>query len=90
MFQAQGVFPLVDLLGIVPVDHVGGVPVGVLLGEPADQRVIVPRAEVVQTCFGIIVFAAVAEGVRIGFNRGSLVAEGIVIVVLAQFAVGIG
>ena len=53
-FQAQFVFALVDLLGIIAVDAVRRVPVGVLLGKTADIGVIIPRAEVIGLCLAEI------------------------------------
>ena len=53
-FQAQFVFALVDLLGIVAVDAARRVPVGVLLGETADIGIIIPRAEIIGLCLAEI------------------------------------
>jgi len=53
-FQPKLVLALVDLLGIVAVDAVRRVPVGVLLGEAADGRVVIPRAEVIGLCLAEI------------------------------------
>ncbi len=62
---------------------------GVLLREAADGRIIVAGAEVIASSFGIQVLAAVAEGV--GVQRGGVlfVAEGIIVVGVADCAVGI-
>ena len=75
--QAQGVLPLIDLLGVVPVDHVGGVPVGVLLGETANAGVVVPGPQVVGSGLTVPVLPAVAEGVGVGGGGVLLVAEGV-------------
>ncbi len=58
--QAQLILALVDLLGIVAVDAVRRVPVGVLLGEAADIGIIIPRAEIVGLRLSVVIFAAVA------------------------------
>ena len=52
--QAQLVLALVDLLGIVAVDRIGGRPVGILLSEAADIGIIIPRAEVIGLCLAEI------------------------------------
>ena len=52
--QAQLVLTFVDLLRIVAVDAVRRVPVGILLGEAADGRVVIPRAEVIGLCLAEI------------------------------------
>ena len=79
-FQAQFVFALVDLLGIIAVDRIGGRPMGVLLGETADIGIIIPRAEVVGLRLAVVVFAAVAERIAIQRVRLLLGAERIVVV----------
>ena len=89
-FQPQLVFPLVDLLRVVPVDHVCGVPVGVLLGEAADGWVVVSRSQVVGAGFKVQVFAAVAEGVGVEAVRVLLIAECVVVVFLVDRAVEVG
>ncbi len=89
-FQAQLVLPLVDLLRVVPIDHVGGVPVGILLREAAYGRIIVAGAEVVGSGFKVQVLAAVAEGVAVQGIRVLFVAEGVVVVGVADCAVGVG
>ena len=83
-------FPLIDLLGVITVDHVGSVPVGIFLREASNQRVIVPGTEVIETGFGVKILAAIAEGIDVLLIRATLVAKGIVIIVSGQFAVGIG
>ena len=64
-FQAQLVLALVDLLGIIAVDRIGSRPVGVLLGEAADGRVVIPRAEVIGLRLAVEVLAAVAESANV-------------------------
>ena len=59
-FQPEFIFALVDLLGIIAVDRIGGRPVGVLLGEAADIGIVIPRAEIVGLCLAVVIFAAVA------------------------------
>ena len=59
-FQPEFIFALVDLLGIIAVDRIGGRPVGVLLGETADIGIVIPRAEIVGLRLAVVVFAAVA------------------------------
>ena len=78
--QPQLILALVDLLGIVAVDAVRRVPVGVLLGEAADIGVIIPRSQIVRTGFNVVVFAAVAERIAIQRVRLLFHAERIVIV----------
>ena len=78
--QAQLILALVDLLGIVAVDAVRRVPVGVLLGEAADIGIIIPRAEIVGLRLAVVVFAAVAERIAIQRVRLLFHAERIVIV----------
>ena len=79
-FQAQFVFALIDLLGIIAVDAVSRRPVGILLSEAADIGIIIPRAEVIGLCLAVKVLAAVAERVLILRVRILLYAERIVIV----------
>ena len=59
--QAQLVLALVDLLGIVAVDAVRRVPVGVLLGEAADVGTVISGTEIIGLRLAVVVFAAVAE-----------------------------
>ena len=59
-FQPQLILALVDLLGIVAVDAVRRVPVGILLGKTADIGIIIPCAEVIGLRLAVVVFAAVA------------------------------
>ena len=40
-FESQLILAFINLLGVVPVDHIGNVPVGVLLGKPAYGGIIV-------------------------------------------------
>ena len=89
-FQPQAVFTLVDLLGIIPVDHVCGVPVRILLGKAADGWVVVSRSQVVIAGFGVQVFAAVAEGVGVQGVGVFLVAEGVVVIFFVNGAVEVG
>lgn len=63
--QAQLVLTFVDLLRIVAVDAVRRVPVGILLGEAADGRVVIPRAEVIGLRLAVEVLAAVAESANV-------------------------
>ena len=78
--QAQLVLALVDLLGIVAVDRIGGRPVGVLLGEAADIGIVIPCAEIVGLRLAVEVLAAVAERIAIQRVRLLFHAERIVIV----------
>ena len=80
VFQPELVFTLVDLLRIVPVDAVGCVPVGVLLGEAAGCGIVIAGAEIVRTGFLVKVLCTVAERVGIILVRVVLVAEGVVLV----------
>ena len=77
-FQPQRVFPLVDLLRVIPVDHVGDVPVGVHLGETPNGGIIVPCAEIVGPGFVVPILPAVTEGIDVCAGRVSLVAERVV------------
>ena len=70
----------IDLLRIVPVDHVGGVPVGILLHETAYCGVIVSGSQIIQTRLGVVILPAVAEWVFVAGAGVLLVAEGIVAV----------
>ena len=79
-FQPELVFTLVDLLRIVPVDAVGCVPVGVLLGEAAGCGIVVAGTEIVSTGLLVKVLCAVAERVWIILVRVVLVAEGVILV----------
>ena len=79
-FQAQLILALVDLLGIVPVDRIGSRPVGILLREAANGRIVISRAEIVGLRLAVKVLAAVAERVLIQRVRILLYAERIVIV----------
>ena len=79
-FQPQLILALVDLLGIVAVDAVRRVPVGVLLGKTADIGVIIPRAEIVGLRLAVEVLAAVTERIAIQRVRLLFHAERIVIV----------
>jgi len=88
--QTQCVLPLVDLSRIITIDRIGGRPVGILLGEPSDSGIVVPRAEVVGFCFLVEVLTAVAEWVGIAGAGVLLVAESVVIVALFQRAAVIG
>ena len=80
VFQPQLVLALVDLLRVVPVDAVGCVPVGVLLGETAGCGIVIAGTEIVRTGFLVEVLRAVAERVGIILVRVVLVAEGVVLV----------
>ena len=79
-FQAQFVFALIDLLRIIAVDAVSSRPVGVLLGEAADGRIVIPRTEVIGFRLAVKVLAAVAERVLIQRVRILLDTERIVII----------
>ena len=79
-FQAQPILALVDLLGIIAVDAVGRRPVGILLGEAANARIVISRAEIIGLRLAVKVLAAVAERVLIQRVRILLYAERIVIV----------
>ena len=78
--QAQLVLALVDLLGIVAVDRIGGRPVGVLLGETADVGTVISGTEIIGLRLAVEVLAAVAERVAIQRVRLLFHAERIVIV----------
>ena len=71
---------LIDLLGIIAVNTVGSCPVGILLGEAANGRIVVSCAEVVGLRLAVKVLAAVAERVLIQRVRILLYAERIVII----------
>ena len=77
---AQRVFILSELLGLVAVDHVGGIPVGVLLRKPSHARIVVPRPEIIRPALHIEILAAVSEWVGVGSHAVFLVAEGVVVV----------
>ena len=79
-FQAQPILALVDLLGIIAVDAVGRRPVGILLGEAANARIVMSRAEIIGLRLAVKILAAVAERVLILRVRILLYAERIVIV----------
>ena len=88
--EPQGVLPLGKLVGVVAVDGVGAGPVAVLLGEAADEGVIVPGPEVVSAGLRVPVLPAVAEGVAVRRRGRLLVAEGIVVVGLHGAAAAVG
>ena len=88
--QTQYVLTCVNLLGIVPIDHVCGVPVGVLLGEAADGRIIISGAQIIISGFGVQVFAAVAEAVGVQGVGVFFVAEGVVVIFLVNGTVEVG
>ena len=67
--KAGGVVVVVELQGVIAVDHVAYVPVGVLLGEAADDGVIVSGPEIVSPSLLVIILPGVAEGVGIGGDR---------------------
>ena len=67
--EAGGVVVVVELQGVIAVDHVAYVPVGVLLGEAADDGVIVSGTEIVGPSLLVIILPGVAEGVGIGGDR---------------------
>ena len=71
---------LIDLLRIIAVDAVGRRPVGVLLGEAANGRIVVSCAEIIGLRLAVKVLAAVAERVLILRVRILLYAERIVII----------
>ena len=71
---------LIDLLRIIAVDAVGRRPVGILLREAANGRIVVSCAEIVGLRLAVKVLAAVAERVLIQRVRILLYAERIVIV----------
>ena len=77
---------------MISIEHIPGIPVGILTEESACGRVILPGAEVISLRFRIPILAAVAERViqLCGFARlvGRLVAEGVVVVVQQDAAVG--
>ena len=52
----------------------------ILLGEAADERVIISGPEIVGAGLGVEILPAVAEGVRVAGCRGPFVAEGVVVV----------
>ena len=60
---------VVELQRVIAVDHVAYVPVGVLLGEAADDRVIVSGTEIVGPSLLVIILPGVAEGVGIRGDR---------------------
>ena len=67
--KAGGVVVVVELQGVIAVEHVALVPVGVLLGEAADDGVIVSGPEIVGPSLLVIILPGVAEGVGIGGDR---------------------
>ena len=67
--KTGGVVVVVELQGVIAVDHVAYVPVGVLLGEAADDGVIVSGTEIVGPSLLVIILPGVAEGVGIGGDR---------------------
>ena len=83
VFQPELVFALIDLLRVVPVDAVGCVPVGALLGEAAGCGVVVAGTEIVSTGLFVEILCAVAERVWIILVRVVLIAEGVVLVGLS-------
>ena len=88
--EAQGIFPLGKLVGVVAVDGVGAGPVAVLLGEAADEGGVVPGTEIVGSSFRVPVLPAVAEGVAVRCRGRLLVAEGIVVVGLHGATAAVG
>ena len=79
-FQAQFVLVLIDLLRIIAVDAVSRRPVGILLREAANGRIVISRAEIVGLRLAVVILAAVAERVLIQRVRILLYAERIVII----------
>ena len=79
-FQPKLILVLIDLLRIIAVDAVGSCPVGILLGEAANGRIVVSCAEIVGLRLAVKVLAAVAERVLIQRVRILLYAECIVII----------
>ena len=67
--KTGGVVVVVELQGVIAVDHVAYVPVGVLLGEAADDGVIVSGPEIVSPSLLVIILPGVAEGVGIRGDR---------------------
>ena len=67
--KTGGVVVVVELQRVIAVDHVAYVPVGVLLGEAADDGVIVSGPEIVSPSLLVIILPGVAEGVGIGGDR---------------------
>ena len=59
--QAQLVRPLVDLLRLIAIEPIGGIPVRVLLRKPSRLRAVIPRAEVVRAGLFVKILPAVAE-----------------------------
>ena len=88
--ETQGILPLGELVGVVAIDGVGAGPVAVLLGEAADEGVIVPGPEIVGSGLRVPVLSAVAEGVAVRCRGRLLVAEGIVVVGLHGAAAAVG
>ena len=79
-FQAQLILAFIDLLRIIAVDAVGSRPVGILLREAANGRIVISRAEIVGLRLAVKILAAVAERVLILRVRILLYAERIVII----------
>ena len=88
--EPQGVLLLDELVGVVAVDGVGAGPVAVLLGEAADEGVIVSGPEVISAGLRVPVLPAVAEGVAVRRRGRLLVAEGVVVVGLHGAAAAVG
>lgn len=79
-FQSQLVLTLVNLLRIVAVDAVCGIPMRILLGEAANIGVVISCAEVVRAGFGVEVLAAVAERVLVLRGWACFYAERVVVI----------
>ena len=73
-------------MGIIAVNAVRRVPVGVLLGKAADIGIIVPRTEVIGLCLAVVILAAVAERIRIQRVGILLDTERIVIILMRDRA----
>lgn len=61
-------------------------PVAVFRNEPADIRIIVTGAQVVESRFFVIEFACIPNGVGISFDRQDWAAEDVVVVAVLDLA----
>ena len=75
--EAGGIVVVIELQRVVAVEHVALVPVGGLLGEAADDGVIVSGSEIVGACLLVVILPGVAEGIGVRGDRDFLVAESI-------------
>ncbi len=66
------------VLGIIPIDIILNIPMGVFRQKPSQPRRVISRSQVIIPGFRFEVFAGVAEGVHVGRHGREFHAEGVV------------